>query len=362
MADSYRLGPALLQTSDDGTAHAPDTFRSALLRALDCRSRVAVALTCTAGLRWMLTEWSEAALHLAVRPAGAAKPDDSVLRRLHAARNELSLRGDLPVTLTVKQRGDGPKGQAFWPAVFKALGSGQARAHLSLTLQIQRLPATLLRHVGSAFPGLSTLSLGSASGSISALKLPPPASLPALRHVTIHRVSADSQTALWPSVAAYLPQLTSLTITEQPEDVRGEIPPWATAVFRPAHPSNTLTHLSLPCSLGSPLVGLLQKSAPPLEHLTVTELCRRPDHDDDTAGVLPVCSWRTLVLTDREAVHRPLQAWLPLPADGKLVVDVSGHEEEGAMLWLCDEVSVDATRVHFILGECGCNAGAPHTR
>ncbi len=181
MADQYRLGPALLHAGT-GT-HAPDTFRSALLRALDSRGRVAVALTCTAGPRWLLTEWPQAGLQLTVRPAGADVPDSSVLRRMQRASQWLLVRGK-PLSLTVKQQGQGPSADGYWQTVLGALGSGHAHSGLSLSLQLQHIPASLLQLVGSAFPGLTTLSLGSVSAAPRTRQPPstaPPDNPPRLR-------------------------------------------------------------------------------------------------------------------------------------------------------------------------------------
>ncbi len=327
MSDPYRLGPALLQIGDDSTAHAPETFRSALLRALDSPSRVAVAHTCRAGFQWLLSEWTDsAALQLSVRSSGAEVPDSATLRRMHRANQWLLVRQDEPMSLALVQQGQGPSADGYWGYIVVALGSGHALPGLRLSLQIQHIPASLLQLVGSAFPGLTTLSLGTDSGTTA--QLPPPTSLPALRYLAVQRLSEDSQAALWASVAPYLLQLTSLSIGEQPYNSALSRPQWA-ALFSavPAIPSTTLTHLSLAYSLEPWLASALCERLPALATLSVTSVSYEPSTD---APVPAVCPWHTLVTSRCQF----FDAWLPLPASGRLVVDVSGAPEYVSPPWL----------------------------
>ncbi len=348
MSDPYRLGPALLHISEDSSAHAPETFRSALLRALDSRSRVAVALTCKAGLRWLLTEWMDsAALQLAVRPSSAAVPDVRLLCRMLRARLWLSVRGDLPASLTLVQQGQGISARVDATAGLAALCLVGRRAFpdLRLSLQTQHIPAFLLQLVGSVFRGLTTLSIGrdTDSDSGSTAQLPPPATLRALRHLTIHRICEDSQAALWTSVAPYLQQLTSLSIGEQPY-VALSRPHLSTLFAAPAaSPSTTLTHFSLADTLEPWLASLLCEHLPALGTLTVASVCSR---ERDTDKPVPaVCPWHTLVIsqpwhTSWQSSRGFFAAWLPLPASGRLVVDVSGKAQGAARLELDALVSM----------------------
>ncbi len=356
MAIPYRLGPALLQISEDSSTHAPETFRSALLRALDSPGRVAVALTCKAGLRWLLTEWPDsAALQLTVRPSGAVAPDSATLRRMRRVSQWLSVRGDQPLSLTVKQQGQGPSATGYWQTVLGVLGSGHAApAGLSLSLQVQHIPPSLLQLVGSTFPGLTTLSLGSVSGSDSTIELPPPASLRALRHLTIHRVLEHSQAALWASAAPYIQQLASLTITQElhkgPDwsglsgaERDGRTAAWAHTVFNPAAPTTTLTHLSLQLPLAPSLAALLCQCFPALAQLAVTHV--ECSASTDAVAMPIVCPWRTLVLACESRHEDCFAPWLPFPAEGKLVIDVSRNK--GSCVCLCLDNDRLVSRVLF---------------
>ncbi len=95
---------------------------------------------------------------------------------------------------------------------------------------------------------------------------------------------------------------------------------WA-AVFSAARPSTTLTHLSLPYSIQPWLATMLCQCLPALAELTVTDVSIYAGRNGD--AVPKVCPWRTLVLSHTQDSHEPFPAWLPLPAEGKLVIDVS---------------------------------------
>lgn len=319
MAAPFRLGPALVQSSDSAP-QIPDPFRTALLRALDSRSRLAVALTCKPALRRLLSDRDSVTLHLSVRPPpNAEQPDSTVLRRMHSASSWLPARQGQPLTLALTQQGQGPRSEAYWFSVLSVLGAGQTRPGLTLSLQLPRITPPLLAFAGSAFPELTSLSLGPAEGDGSTFELPPPETLPALRRLTI-AIAEESQAALWASVQPYIQQLTSLTITERCNlSTLSARPRWA-GVFSPAGPSSTLTHLSLPCILRPWLVQMLQQSLPVLAELTVSGVAK---WTQDREQLAPVCSWRTLrVSNEFLCLHE--SSWLPQPTGGKLVIEHAG--------------------------------------
>ncbi len=86
----FRLGPAILQTSD-ATAYVPDTWRAQLLRQLDSPSRASLAQTSPQALQWLLEEWPEPTLVLRVR--GLTEDPAAFLKRMFAAKRHLAARG-----------------------------------------------------------------------------------------------------------------------------------------------------------------------------------------------------------------------------------------------------------------------------
>ncbi len=127
----FKLGPAILQTSDS-TAHAPDTWRTALLKLLDTASCAAFACTCKPAHSWLLEEWPEAALIVAVKPSTSEQPP-RLLRRMQRARQQLTSRAK-PTTLTLVQSAQMEASDAAWMVTITAL-SGVKVASLRLSLQ-----------------------------------------------------------------------------------------------------------------------------------------------------------------------------------------------------------------------------------
>ncbi len=135
---------------------------------------------------------------------------------------------------------------------------------------------------------------------------------------------AGAQASLWASVAPYLPQLHSLTIDEQPPayadtDLDHDLHLSAALCFTPQYTTHTLTHLSLAGRLEPWLAQVLAKHAPALTTLDipyVMSMQMRPSYRPGHWSV------RTLRLGEG-AFHTSALTWLPLPAEGKMVVQLS---------------------------------------
>ncbi len=134
---------------------------------------------------------------------------------------------------------------------------------------------------------------------------------------------------LWATVCPYITQLQSLKIEEQIDDIlnvpdtdsegdRVTKPPWA-MLFTSKTTTHTLTHLTLPAELQPWLIRLLQRHAPRLQELTVDSVCDDAEHG---AVCEPVCSWTVLRIWLATFPTNAL-AWLPVPAQGRLSVDVT---------------------------------------
>ncbi len=269
----------------------------------------------------LLTEWpGNARLTIRVRPASAEWPEQ-LLKRLHTARQQLIRRGSKATTLHLVQRGVlGLEGSAL-QAIISALGAGHTWPNLHLSLQFQHLTPQRLAAVGAAFPGLRSLSIGLLFAGAGEVALPLPAAFPDLQHLTIRRVPPASQAAFFLRVAQYLPQLVSLTVDAQPES---DGVSFTDRLFTGTAVSHTLEHITLPCILRPRLAAQLTQRAPAVETVTVQGVTRLVH--DATDGLAEVCSWRTLrVKPGPEPVI--VQAneidWLPVPAAGKLVLDLS---------------------------------------
>ncbi len=244
--ESVRLSSAFLSTLESIA-----TWRAALFRALDSSARANVAQTCHAAQQLLLAEWPSATLRMSVQPA-YLQPAAALLRRMHRVRQQLALRGGKPVTLALQPDGYVAKEDVWWHTIFSALGTGQPWPGLTLELRFQHIQPQLLAFAGQALPGLKSLSIGCLYGSASVTALPPPASLPALRHLEIVNVRSDSQ-SLWQTVGPYLAQLQSLSLPDSANE---------TAVFASAQVAHSLRRLHLGYGLTVRTVQFLQIYTP----------------------------------------------------------------------------------------------------
>ncbi len=336
-ADSI-LGNAILKTADS-PVHAPETFRDALLhKHLDAASRTAVAQTCKAGLAWMLQDWAkDATLRLPVRATSAERAPE-LLRRFLRAKQQLdqrqSSKPSRPTSIVLQQQGWMPRADTtWWHAPLAALASSAPPP--TVTLRLQRTPTALLEYAGAAWPALTSLSLGQLRGGEGAVKLPPTTALPALRRLTVGWVGPRAQGQLWASVGPYLPQLQSLAIEKQPAPASTtERPAWA-SVFSASTHSYTLHSLTVPCNLTPWLVQLLQQYTTALQTVTVRLLS---SSELGVESVASVCSWTTIVCTDKYTIPHQVLSWLPMPASGNLVLDIPGPGGLSVELPISDEV------------------------
>ncbi len=318
MTRTFFLGPALLQTSDDGTVDLPDTFRSALLKALDSHSRTQLACTCKAGLQLLLYEQDNVRLQLRVR--GSQQDALRIRARLQAAGALLSASGrpySKPLTIAFQQWGVVEGDWEWWVSALPpdVLAPHVDAAQVSISLQLQYMPPKLFTALGTAFPGLSKLTVGAAGFLWEDFALPAPAHLPALRQLTFY----DR-----PYATPSLGQLTSLVLqcedhviynlaNHDLDEVR-----WLSETA----PTTTLTRLTISGVITPWVVSVLQKHAPCLRELEARSVYPEFKGVDSLAET---CSWQTLRLRggQRDGPRCfPLQslAWLPLPASGKLEV------------------------------------------
>ncbi len=256
MGHDFKLGPSLLRTNEH---ILPDTWRDSLLRALNGSSRTLMAVASKAALDWMLAEWPIGTLRLTVASTG---PEDSrLVRRFLQAADQLQQRGGQHSTLVLCQNGD--LQQEWWQAPLAALAQRPAPAPHHLQLDLQHIPATLLAQLQAAFPGITSLELGTVGQHrLSSVQLPAPPTLPSLTQLTVWRVHPNAQPALWASLEPLLPQLHSLTISDNddlPVPVQRQM---CSVLSSVANGTQTLTRLTLPCALGPWLTALLQQHAP----------------------------------------------------------------------------------------------------
>ncbi len=326
MAVFSSLFHAILPSDDH--PQMPDPWRVAFLRALSKPALGAVALTCKRALQLLLDEWPDATLSISVR-ASAGPPTEAALRRMHSAREQLAVRRGRPTTLLLRQRGYIAPGDAWWQIALPALAQAGSSAHISLTLQVFHIPPQLLATAGQAYLALFTLTILSVDISKDArIQLPPPASLPALRHLTFDSFSLflyAGEQALWASVGPYLPQLVSLVVGDQGDrhGAAAELgivrPAWS-SIFSPQHTTHTLTHLTITCPLRPWLVSLCAEHAPALVSLGCAGV--NPITDDRMLQGMPAhCSWGTLrFIRPRKQCAQDL-TWLPTPEQGALVFE-----------------------------------------
>ncbi len=127
---------------------------------------------------------------------------------------------------------------------------------------------------------------------------------------------AVNQPDLWPTVGPYLPQLHSLTIN----GIRRNH--WASECLQPQYTTHTLTHLHIPSQLCRHLAGLLASYAPALTTLAVARFA--PARVPRRKYRAVHWSVRTLQLTDPLITSATALKWLPLPKDGKMVIEMCG--------------------------------------
>ncbi len=108
MSHDFKLGPSILKAED--SPHLPDLWLSSLLhKHLDGPARAAFAQSNKAALNLLLSEWPQAALTLRVQ-AFATDPPERLVRRMHAAQQQIAARGSKQTLLAVKQHGAIPEG------------------------------------------------------------------------------------------------------------------------------------------------------------------------------------------------------------------------------------------------------------
>ncbi len=261
-------------------------------------------------------------------------------------RQALCTRPGMVTSLALVQEGHILESDVWWRTVLPILSYwGQLTR---LRLAIQHTPQPFLDYMAEVLPGLQSLTLGTAyPGTSISGQLPPPKALPDLREITVHRVPMGSQRAVWAGMAQYITQLQRLSIKAQPAkavDEATQLPMWH-VVFNTDHVTRSLTHLDLPVRLTPDLAGLLQDFAPMLQDLSVAEISAASHSVEDAPQDAP-CLWRTLRFTQDGRIRADALLWLPLPAEGKLVIvhpDVANKNEDGALCPLDVELPVTDT-------------------
>lgn len=256
MADEFKLGPSLLRLGQDCV---PLDWREALLGHIDGSSASSFAASSKGAHDWLLQDCPEATLHFRVQGGDAA--GTRLPGRFRRAQEQLNQRGARPTTFALLQSGTLSAG--WWQAALADVPASPAPPTLTLTVQLQHIPAPLLARLGALFPSIIRVTLGTPQGQRgSIVQLPDPHSLPDVRELVIDSVNLDAAAELWGSVAPFLPHLVTLRITEQPAMGHAEREAMCTALFGPATLSRTLTRLTLPCALAPWLTALLQQYAP----------------------------------------------------------------------------------------------------
>ncbi len=277
--------------------------------SLDSPSRAAVAQTCKAVLERLLAEWPAAVLCALVGPG---EDTAALRRRMQSARRQLALRGSLPTTLALQQRGAMGSEDTWWQTALPELSV--AMPQLVLRLSFQHIPAELLSLADQAMSGLTTLELCSPDKDTVHWKLPWHPALPAMRHLVLR--CGRCATNVWYMASLYLPQLESI-------EVGSGVDVWSLwPRFGKFHAdvSQTLKRVVLDCRLEPTLVARLQRCAPALEELTVGGLSTWVMG----SGVQPVCSWKVLRGPLKGLDFFETLDWLPEPAEGSLTWDFSG--------------------------------------
>ncbi len=258
MADEFKLGPPLLR---QGADCVPLDWRAALLKQLDGPSATSFAAASRDAHQWLLHDWPAATLRFRVRaadtdPAGTRLPD-----RFRKAQQQLSQRSARPTTSVLQQ--SGPLDADWWQAALEDVPTIPAPPTLTLSVQLQHIPAPLLARLGVVFSGISKLHIGLLHDRRgSTVRMPAPSALPGLRHFRVDSVRPDDAGSLWASVGPFVPQLTTLLIAEQPATPQAAQRQMCAALFSDATRSRALRMLTLPCALTPGLTALLQQYIP----------------------------------------------------------------------------------------------------
>lgn len=138
-----------------------------------------------------------------------------------------------------------------------------------------------------------------------------------------------------------VPAQLSLVIKDQPDGADYGLNAFEPAFTHPV-PSTTLKRLSVHCALETDLVQSILRHAPSVEELTVTSTDVDGDHKPFPATVLAL---KTLRLSYRDMFHTSVLEWLPLPAEGRLAVELSGKGSVEVVVSL--EESVEVSFFHW---------------
>ncbi len=315
MADTFSLGPAILRARDS-PGHAPDAWLSALLQKhLNSPGRITLSQTSKPALQLLLKEAPAATLTVSVHGA-IDEPAHRFLQRMQRATAQLLLRGaNHTTTLSLQQCSiQLGRGDTWWDIAFPAL-RGMDTSNVTISLSFQHMPRQLFTAAGQALQGLTSLSIGTLSDGPGTIQLPPPSALPALRHLTVHRVCVSAQAGLWASVRPYLQQLVSLSISEQllaAVEVPTKHALWRT-VFRGTAPSRSLQRLTVPEMLSADLHTLVTQHAPHIQELTVREFAYLDE---------PTVPCNALRLSNEGCIRARAWSELPQAASGKLCIEM----------------------------------------
>ncbi len=263
------------------TEYAPDSWLLSFKQHADPAVYLGLFSSCRGGRDYTLQTANTATLRL---QPGSAQSDEAWQRTLDAARQALMVRGALSTRLVLlgyEPDLNSPDSQQQTTARLSGIpqqleGAGSGVTELTVT-HSGLLPHTFLTTAASAFPHLHTLSVDQCT-----CPLPPPAQWPQLRRlqVTIPPPCYNTHSGVWEehpttlavfqSIAAHLPQLTSLDFSRQPErdDVDPSLP-WE-QLFTAGSTSHTLTHLTTNCTLTDELVPMLLSHTPALSQLFVS--------------------------------------------------------------------------------------------
>ncbi len=182
---------------------------------------------------------------------------DAWVKRFNALRAALGVRGQRPTQLSVTVS-DAPEAEcalAALPTFIWGVGQGVTGLHFGAYLSSSEPASAFLRCMALAAPNVTTLTL-----TYGSCTLPPPDRFPHLREIIMKSMHLDSCV----SVAAYLPQLTSLTFHPKGAFHRYDM---LSAVI--STQTTTLTRLHTTAHLNDNALGLLLAHTPALTDLSV---------------------------------------------------------------------------------------------
>ncbi len=271
-----------------------DWVREWLEDWLGPRDRATLLLCNKACSEWVLQTAEEATCALLSYSGTSA---DLCAQRAAVASRNLATRGKLTTRLVVHQPS---ANQAALTAMAEQLSQDSLRGVAAVELRNHEPYPTAvctawLRAVSHSFVNLTSLSVHNLTGT-----LPPPSTVPKLRDLSLCVAHAElphhAQGSVWQSVAAFVTQITTLSLscTQGSDHV-----PWDTVL---AAPSTTLTSLTTADTLTDSLVQLILDSAPSSRHIAPGDI--RLHSDWQAKGV-----W---------AVNR---VTVPLPHQGPLVAE-----------------------------------------